>query len=295
MTYILDKLKFKFLKQFTFYKNDVKYFYKRFDITDRSLEYLFNELVAYKMARKVGINSVKPIIINKNDVIGMATKSFEVEGYRVINGYAILKKYFDYLKNNKHLIEIDEELILSKMNNLEDIWDALNFHFKDFNENLRKEIVSKIMIQLTEIFSFDIIMMQVDRHDENWEIMESENENDAYLTPLYDNELCFSDFKYNNSIHTEYDIDKFSNMSVSLKRYLISSSPYFINKFVEYFKILTPDVLREVILKVDDESNHLFKYTYKEKVITDYETNYNLIKNVLLEMNLIEKSEDYAR
>lgn len=287
---LINNIKYKLYSKFSFKKDNIKYYYKKFDSTNRPLDYLLNELVAYKMATKVGIKCVEPIVINKSNQFGMITKSFERKDYKTISGNEIIKNYYRYLDMHNMIDELDddEELAINKLNNLEDIWDALILHFKDYKK--RNDIVSKIMLDLTKIFSFEILMMQIDRHGGNWQVLESVNNEDAYLAPIYDNELCFSDLSFNNSIHTNYEVFKYTELSKNLKSYLMTSSIEFQNQFVEYFNILTPELLSCVIEEVNNENGNIFKYHYMQKVLDTYTNNYNKISEILISLNLIEDS-----
>ena len=181
MENIIKEKKFKLYNRFNYIENGKKYYFKKFGVSDRNLTYLYNELVAYKLAIKSGINCVNPTILSKKDIIGIVTESFGLEGYEKINGTTLLKKYYEYLKETNQIKEvIDEEAVLLKLNNLEDIWNALDYHFKDYENEQKTQIVGNIMKDLTKIFSFDIIAMQIDRHEENWEILEAKDHSGAH-------------------------------------------------------------------------------------------------------------------
>ena len=71
MNNILNNLKFKIYNRFTFEENGKKYYFKKFDTTDRTLDYLYNELIAYKLASKVNINCIEPSILTKKNIISI--------------------------------------------------------------------------------------------------------------------------------------------------------------------------------------------------------------------------------
>lgn len=286
---LFEILKTKFYNRYTFEKNGVKYFYRKFDLNDRPLEYLFNELVAYEMAKKLEIDCVRPIVVNKPNNIGVATRSFEKDGYSIINGQTILGNYYKHLYNSNE-DELEFNGVITKMNNLEDIWDALEYHFKDYEKSKKDEIIKNIMFDLTKIFSFDIIMMQSDRHAENWEILESNNKDDAYLVPLYDNELCLDNYSISTNLNVEFEEKSLVNAHHNLKKFLLYSSDEFINVFLNYFEKSTPKVLENIIKDIDEKYKGLFRYTYKEEVFKKYKENYKALKKVLEELNLIESS-----
>lgn len=287
---LFETLKTKFFNRYTFEKNGVKYFYRRFALNDRPLEYLLNELIAYEMAKKLEIDCVRPIVVNKPNNVGIATKSFEKDGYSVINGQTILENYYKHLYSNNNEDDLEFNETITKMNNLENIWDALDYYFKDYEKNKKNEIIKNIMFDLTKIFSFDIIMMQSDRHAENWEILESNNKDAAYLVPLYDNELCFDNYSISTNLNVEFEEETLINAHYNLKKFLSYSSDDFINVFLNYFEKSTPEVLEHIIKDIDEKYKGLFRYTYKEEVMKKYKENYKMLKEVLEELNLIESS-----
>ena len=115
------------------------------------------------------------------------------------------------------------------------------------------------------------------------------------MAPLYDNELAFNIFVDNSSIKTEYEVGRSLTAIQRLKKYLNISSDYFVKEFINIFNELSPKILEEIIEECNNECNYIIPYTYKERIIKIYMKNYEKIKNLLLELNLIEKSEGHAR
>ncbi len=297
MNSFITNFKFKTSNFLSVNNNGKKYYFKKFEAPDRNLTYLYNELICYELALKSSVKCVKPNLMHKNNIYGIITESYEKKGYKKINGSKILKEYYGYLKENNEVKynSLNEDKILSKMNNLEDIWYALLYHFKDYDIVVNEKIIKQIMHDLTKVFVFDIITMQIDRHYENWEILESNNKDDAFLAPLHDNELSFNRFTFNDSIKVDSATIKVPTMRKMLMRYLSISSQDFIDEFIKMYKSLTPEILDESIEKCCKENNGIIPYTYKMKILENYEENYNYITDILLEMNLLEVGEKHAR
>lgn len=102
-----------------------------------------------------------------------------------------VEEMFEYLDSfndiyNKDFTEMKNGII--KSNNLYDIWSVLDIYSKINNVNLN---VQETMDKLINMFIFDIITSQGDRHAENWSIIKNNKNNSVVLCPLYDNSsLC---------------------------------------------------------------------------------------------------------
>jgi len=74
-----------------------------------------------------------------------------------------------------------------KMNNLFDLWSVLeNFCRIKGIEDYKNQ--SNILIKdLSQIFLYDILTLQGDRHQSNWSVIYNKNKNTIRLAPLYDN------------------------------------------------------------------------------------------------------------
>ena len=81
-----------------------------------------------------------------------------------------------------HFVDMKNGIITS--NNLYDIWSAVEIYCKMSGYTLDTE---SFMTDLTDMFVFDLITNQGDRHADNWGIVIDKNTNTIKLASLYDN------------------------------------------------------------------------------------------------------------
>ncbi len=98
-----------------------------------------------------------------------------------------IKKVYDYLDSfidiyNQDFTEMKNGII--KSNNLYDIWSVLEIYSKINNANTN---IEEDMNNLINVFIFDIITSQGDRHADNWSIIRNNKDNSIRICPLYDN------------------------------------------------------------------------------------------------------------
>ena len=280
------------------YKIDgIKYYVKR----NQNSENIFSEFLIYELANKVGIDVVKPYCFSNKDKV-IVTKDFKEEGYNSIGGKDILIDYLEYLIANKliddNIKKISKEEVLSSMNNLSVIFNALEYHLKSKYNKIDNEVLNNLMNELVKRFSFDIITMQSDRGYRNWEILENDNIKDFKLAPLFDNEYSFSNFNgvsYMNSITSDiikvnYNDKDNKTIKDILVEFLTTSSLEFVSLFINMFDKLDKNSLLDLIDNLKKNTGLSISLIYLNKLIEFYENNYNEIKDVLKALNL-NKSE----
>lgn len=261
---------------------------------DYTLKYFYNDLIIKYMCNEIFINCCDIDLITTNKKTGVIVPDYRKSGYNYINGKQILGEYLNYLEYNKLIEEslginvkypVDENqrlFLINQINNLENIWDALNYRYRKDSENVRNDKITKIMTELGKRFCFDYLVMQSDRHERNWEIEEKDDE--AALTPLYDNETSFELGIINPEMRVEISSTK--GIDNELEKYLCYSSDYFKNQFLDLFSFLTPQKLEEIIEKIEFERRFQFPYMYKENILKNYNLNYIDISNRIQRINL---------
>ena len=98
-----------------------------------------------------------------------------------------IKKVYEYLDSfidiyNQDFTQMKNGII--KANNLYDIWNVLEIYSILNNVNLD---ITDSMDKLINMFIFDIITSQGDRHADNWAIIRNNQTNSIRVCPLYDN------------------------------------------------------------------------------------------------------------
>lgn len=179
MYYDLDNLEIEILDSknyfqgITFIYNSKKYYYKPHKIA----EDCYNELIAEKIANRLGIKCCHYFLGSYLGKDGVISEYFEDSKYISM---------CDYLQE-KYKEEVEER------SDLEDIWYAF---YSDFQE----DTVKKLMKELINIFIFDILIANPDRHNENYGlILDGEN---THFAPIFDNEKALSPISYKEGYYS---------------------------------------------------------------------------------------------
>ena len=124
-------------------------------------------------------------------ILGVITENFKKEGIKYYTGSDIIVDVYNrYIKNDIGLIKelglegLDEKSLLNKLNSLEELWLILTNFFR--NKPYAEDNVTRLMSSLANLYMFDALTIQGDRHSDNWMVGIDEN-GKAFLTPLYDN------------------------------------------------------------------------------------------------------------
>ena len=126
------------------------------------------------------INLVNDLNIKNLEISKLTLKKEEIDLLEVEKIYEYLDSFKDIY--NQDFTEMKKGII--KSNNLYDIWRVLEIYSYINNCNLN---IEKCMDDLINMFIFDIITSQGDRHADNWSIIRNNKDNSMRLCPLYDN------------------------------------------------------------------------------------------------------------
>lgn len=160
--------------------------------------------------------------------------------------------------------------------------DIVAYLNKDSNERNNYYTVSNIKSVLDDmnrdlfngfvrIMIFDALIGEQDRHEENWGITEKNGE--FYISPLYDNgDSLLREFKNSENarkyykgiksfdayiersktiIYKENNMEKYRHFE--LIQYLFDNFPLLVIPEIEKLKILTDDLIEEIVNKIPDE------------------------------------------
>lgn len=233
-----------------------RYFFKR----ESHMEIIYNDLIAEELAKDFGIAcSYNDLAVIKNNI-------------------GILSK--DVFKASDSHFFLSDILPKDKYNNLEDIWDILVIKYKD------NEIVEKLMNQFTNLFIFDVLIANPDRHPSNIEIIE--NKDGVNIAPLYDNTLMLTSSSMTYGIYSlgldrddylkDIHLDENSNL---LYRFLNISDSSYQDILKSKLWVISKENIDKVLSRVEKKINSVIDSDIKESIKEDFAKNNEYILNVL--------------
>lgn len=251
-------------KKISFIYDNKKYYYK----SNKSVKNVYYELIAEELSKDYGINNAHYDLATYMDDIGVISENFIEEGVNYFTIEELLKDYCleDYNSNNLKYIEL-----------------CLKFKYQD------REIVSKLMEQLINIFIFDVLIGNSDRHSQN--LMIIENGNDISFSKLYDNENMLS---YLSILEGYYSLgvtkEDFETEESNTLRHFLDKYKC-IDLFIEKKKIISEENIIKVIARVEERIGTQIPDIIKNGIIIDFKDNNRMIDKVLSEKNKEYKKE----
>ena len=237
----------------------------------------YNELIAYELACGFGFTAVDydlAIIGNKKGVI---SKNFRKKGATYISGEELLRScgYND-----------DDN------NNLEDLWDALEIRYSNYPN--KKEIVEKLMGKLVDLFEFDVITCQDDRHSANWEI---EEYGDSVDIIVYDNFRMLS--KNGRSSFVSLSVDRENNglrstIGKNLMLFKKISASNYTDVIRDKMKIIDEDNLKAIFKRIEDKIGYSMSEEVKKYYLIEFSKHRKQL-NKVLDYKKLENGEHYER
>ena len=126
------------------------------------------------------IHLINEVNTNNTEISGQIQSKETIDFSEIENMYEYLNSFIDIY--NKDFTEMKNGII--KANNLYDIWSVLEIYTRINHLDLN---IEEFMDSLINMFIFDIITSQGDRHADNWSIIKNNGNNSIKLCPLYDN------------------------------------------------------------------------------------------------------------
>lgn len=262
-------------KGFFQYKN-TSYFYKRC-----KSDLAYRELIAYEISNLLNIPSTFYQIIEIpagrfEGTSGVIAKDYRTDNINFTKGYFVLKDYYnDYLKEWGH----NDRENNKRYNNLENIWTSLEYRYK-FLDN-KNQIIEKLFNQIIyNMFLFDILTSNADRHFHNWEIVDNDKTDEIYLNKNYDNEDIFlrdysiPELAISNSTN-QYD------WYDTLREFLIISDNLYLDMILEMLNKLTPEILIKIFTITEKRHSLEIPLSLKQEIIKKYNIHYEKIKLVV--------------
>ena len=237
--------------------NDTYYFK---EVPNREL---VMEMISKSIAFLLGIPYLKESIAILNDKYGLLSKSYLKDDDKSYNLHNLMQNYF-YENNDDELLDYRK---LASLNNLEDIWFALEDRYED------KNIVKNLMDGITNIFMFDLLVGESDRTLRNIEIIESYNT--VTIAPLYDTSSILADkstaLGVDENDYLKSDLDK-------LDKFIENSDTAYKEKFYSYLNTLDSIGIEKIIEETERENDFIIDNNLKNEIITKFNSRINMFK-----------------
>ena len=231
----------------------------------------YNELVAAEIAEDLKIPHVSYDLACIGMVNGIISKDFKISDADYIDGEKILQGQYDSSPTTTH-------------NNLDDIWYALEYRYNK-EENMQ-EIVGNIMMKLVQVFIFDILTGQNDRHSSNWGVVEQDGK-EPDLQILYDNAHILS-LNYIPAISKvalqTYGNEK-SYLEDDLLSFLCDSNIEFVKMIYDSLWVINEENLRSIFKRIETKIGNKMPQIDKEIYINKFAEQKDYI------MEIIEKAK----
>ena len=237
--------------------NDTYYFK---EVPNREL---VMEMISKSIAFLLGIPYLKESIAILNDKYGLLSKSYLKDDDKSYNLHNLMQNYF-YGNNDDELLDYRK---LASLNNLEDIWFALEDRYED------KNIVKNLMDGITNIFMFDLLVGESDRTLRNIEIIESYNT--VTLAPLYDTSSILAD--KNTALGVDED-DYLKSDLDKLNKFIENSDTAYKEKFYSYLNTLDSIGIEKIIEETERENDFIIDNNLKNEIITKFNSRINMFK-----------------
>ena len=261
--------------------NGEKYYFK-------PSNFPFDELLGFYIAEFLGLNATPYDLAEMENmehktVKGVISKSYKKKDAKYLKFYELLEEYY---KNDSETInnmglsddwqKYYEGPYYMDMSNLEIIWQALEFRYKN-----RKEVnIAALMDNIVDNYIFSILTRANDKGPQNWEIEESSE--GVNICPIADNELIFYDTVTMTYSVDFNDIEK--DIKESVKRFLMFSTDKHLKQFLRLFRTFNFDTLLLIIKKVEEQIGISIPDEVKSRYITNFKLNQREISDAINEV-----------
>ncbi len=279
--------------------NDSNYYFKECPYQEAIIELIVNEILD-----KLKIKNVKYDLAYLNGHYGVISKDFKKQGKKYTEGNEIIEEYINNLpgeiisqEDGEFKQILQEEYMKFRgsgilagytKNNFELIWNAIESHFKNFDN--KHEIVSKLMTQLATTHLLDILLSNADRNKSNWAIEEDDTQ--ANLVPIFDNGEAFKDGEWMAlrvaPLSTE-EID--NNIYTELEQFLKRSDSFYYNFFMELKDQINIGTLIDAMASVEKKIGVNIDDKTKNDILISYQEHLKKLDKVLKGDKIAEAEE----
>lgn len=246
-------------RKFSFYLNGKEYFYK--EITN--IRNIYNELIAEEIASDLNIPHAHYDLASVGGNLGVISESFLEPGETITYMEDILPLVRGYTN------------IVDEKNNLDDIWDALELKYHDSIE------VYEMMIDVINIFLFDALVANPDRHCCNIGIINSKN--NTRITPSFDNSemICEPSIilgMYSLAPRREDYKNPNRNM---LEIMLNTGSKIYLEQLEGWLPVIEEDNLLKILERVSKRINAPLNEDIVYHILDEFNLNRKMLRDVI--------------
>ena len=247
------EIKYGMNKSYWFKINDKEYFYKQC----LEIEEVYMEMFSAIIAKYLNIKTAKYDMAIFHNHIGVISRNYNENHQKEISLQEIVSNFYnDVIKNNK-----EYNYQLKDLCNLEMIWDALRYQFKDdIVRNLMKEIIDSFILQfLTGNRDLNLSNLVIILNDV------------PSLAPNHD--YSIQDINNYSDLNYALEVEPKSKENI-IDNFLDTSSKYYVNYFKE--KILMMPRIETIFLRVELITKKKIPTIIKLRYMKWYENNINI-------------------
>lgn len=258
---------------YTFEQGGKEYYFKACNP-----EELLSSLLASEMARSIGIKRLDFKVALYGEEIGLVSRSYNPSNKEEISIREILENYYEEVILT-HQSDFKDEYYLEKSYNLETIWWALDYYYKDRKD--KDKIVSFLMKNIVKYFIFQIIVGDPDLHYDNIIILDNDK---PTLAPYFDFDLCFTikiHKKYEEYCLEPFPISKGQNTISTIRSFIFASDSSYVSLVEEMLSNLPPIEL--LWAQIEKKHNVIVSQSFKDQTIDSVNKSIDFITNVIQE------------
>ena len=146
-------------------------------------------------------------------------------------------------------------------------------------------IIKKIIEKIYNLFIFDVLTGQGDRHSLNYGIIEGKK---IFFSPLFDNEYILSSDSINEGLYSIGIDDNDKESENLLEKFIYNNNYHLIEIIKNKLKIIEEDNILLVFNKLEERTQTEFNKYIKNLIFEKFEINKKIINTTL---NRCEKSK----
>ncbi len=226
---------------FRFVYNGITYYFKNV----RSLEYLYNEMLAYEIAKEFGIEAIPYDIATYNGEVGYLSQDFFQPGMVYLED--LLKNFYGDDHNKCNLSDVEFMM----------------------GERFDEDTAKSMSAQLIELLMFDLIIGNTDRHDRNIII----DVNKKKVAPAFDNELMLQGAVYKE----HYCFSLFPSEKDTLDAFVKYMDDDVFKRFVDKIEIINNDNVLRIMARVEKKIGVPLNDMIKQRLIKRFHLQYSTL------------------